>query len=60
LNGISPVLRLAHRRHNQRRQDSDDRNYDHEFNQGEGCTISIFFTISFDLKNLQHAFARII
>jgi len=36
LNGVSPILRLAHRRHNQRRQNPNDRNDHQELNEGKG------------------------
>ena len=36
LNGVSTILRLAHRRHNQRRQNPNDRNDHQELNEGKG------------------------
>ena len=35
LNGVGPILRLAYSRHNQRRQNPDDRNNHQEFNEGK-------------------------
>ncbi len=36
MNGLGTILRLAHRRHNQRRQNPNDRNDHQEFNEGKG------------------------
>jgi hypothetical protein len=50
LNGVGPILRLAYRRHNQRRQNPDDR-YDHqEFNEGKSCSGSIDHQLPFSVN----------
>ena len=50
LNGVGPILRLAYSRHNQRRQNPNDRNDHQEFNEGEGCSGSIDHQLPFSVN----------